>query len=445
MIIKDRGNLRAVLGAILVSPALATTAHTQDVAMFRGDLAHTGVYASPGISRLPAIKWRFHTDGRVIASPTVSGNTAYIGSTDGHLYAINIADGKERWRFATHARITSSAAVSDGVVYVESYDGNLYAVTAATGKLQWQFATQGARRFAGTHLHGFSPVVERMPDPFDVFLSSPAIWQHTVYFGSGDGNVYALDATSGRVEWKYQTGDVVHASPAIANGTVYIGSWDSYFYALDAKTGALQWRYQAGDDPNIHNQVGFQSSAAVVDGVVYVGCRDAQLYAFDAKTGQKKWSFDNKGSWVVGSPAVRDGKVYFATSDSHRIWAIDTAGGKPVFEIPMRWFSFSSPALAGKWLYVGNWDGTVTAVDLTTATSAWVFATEASRTQAAAHTGKDGRINFFTDPHLEPFYDTLMALVEQQYSLGAIISSPTVVDGVLYIGSADGNVYALAD
>ena len=431
---------------MLTSRLLALVlALVQDAAMFRGDPAHAGVYSSASIAQLPAVKWRFHTDGRVIASPAVSGHTAYVGSTDGRLYAINLADGTERWRFVTHARITSSAAVSDGVVYVESYDGNLYAVDATTGKRKWQFATGGERRFAGTHLHGFDPVAERMPDPFDVFLSSPTVWQRTVYFGSGDGNVYALSADSGKLRWKFHTDDVVHASPAVANSTVYIGSWDSYFYALNAQTGAVEWRYMAGKDPDIHNQVGFQSSAAVVDGTVYVGCRDAQLYAFDAKTGQKKWSFDNKGSWVVGSPAVRDGKVYFATSDSHRIWALDAATGKSVFEIPTRWYSFSSPALAGQWLYVGNWDGTVTAVDLTTGKPGWVFATDASKANAAAHTGTDGIISFFTDPHAELFYDTLMGIFEQQYSLGAIISSPVLAGGVLYVGSADGNLYALAN
>jgi eukaryotic-like serine/threonine-protein kinase len=102
--------------------------------------------------------------------------------------------------------------------------------------------------------------------------------------GSGDGNVYALNASSGQ--------------PAIADGTVYIGSWDTYFYALDVNTGTLRWRFKTGDDPDIHNQVGRQSSAAVVDGVVYFGCRDSKLYAVDAHTGVQKWAFDNKGAWV---------------------------------------------------------------------------------------------------------------------------------------------------
>jgi outer membrane protein assembly factor BamB len=76
-----------------------------------------------------------------------------------------------------------------------------------------------------------------MADPFDVFLSSPAVAAGVVYFGSGDNHVYALDAQSGELKWKFKTGDVVHASPAVSGGVVYIGSWDRNLYALDAKTG----------------------------------------------------------------------------------------------------------------------------------------------------------------------------------------------------------------
>ena len=100
-----------------------------------------------------------------------------------------------------------------------------------------------------------------------------------VYFGSGDGNVYAVDAKSGVLQWKFATGDVVHASPAVVNGMVYIGSWDGRLYAIDAASGQQKWAFEGGKDPAIHNQVGFQSSAAVVDGTVYVGSRDAHVYA----------------------------------------------------------------------------------------------------------------------------------------------------------------------
>lgn len=124
---------------------------------------------------------------------------------------------------------------------------------------------------------GIQPKYQTIPDPYDIYLSSPVVGDGGVYFGSGDGNVYGLDARTGELRWKFKTGDVVHASPALAGGTVFVGSWDSYFYAIDARSGREKWRFHGGEDELIHNQVGFQSSPAVVDGVVYTGCRDAQL------------------------------------------------------------------------------------------------------------------------------------------------------------------------
>ena len=77
--------------------------------------------------------------------------------------------------------------------------------------------------------------------------SSPAIGSDgTIYFGSDDGYLYALDR-SGALEWRYETGLPVRSSPAIgADGTIYFGSDDGYLYALD-RNGALNWRYEIQD------------------------------------------------------------------------------------------------------------------------------------------------------------------------------------------------------
>lgn len=411
--------------------------------MFRGNPQHTGVYQAAGVPKFSKVKWKFHTNGSVFSSPAVAGGVVYVGSSDGILYAVGIESGTLKWKFPTGSRVASSPAVDGGVVFFASYDGNFYAVDTATGKKQWSFKTAGERRFAGKHLHGSVPMAETMPDPFDFYLSSPTVWNGVVYFGSGDGNVYALDEASGTLKWKFQTGDVVHASPAIADGALFIGSWDSYFYALDAATGNEKWRFKTGEDPNIHNQVGIQSSAAVNDGVVYFGCRDSNLYALDAASGQKKWAFNNKGSWVIGSPAVKDGKVYFATSDTSTLYAVDANSGSAVMSLKYnRWPLFSSPAIAGNMLYMGSHEGKLMAIDLAAQKTAWTFQTDGSIQNGAAYTKQDGTPKYeaaFTDD----FYETMVIGVNKMMTVGAVLSSPVVVDNVIYVGSADGNLYAL--
>ena len=433
--------LQSVLGFALIAAAIP--AICENVPTFRGNPEHSGIYEAAGVPALNGVKWTFKAAGRLIASPTVDGSTVYIGSTAGVFYAVDRETGSAKWEFAAKARVASTAAVANGIVYFGAYDGNFYAVDAASGTLKWKFATEGEHRYAATHLHGSQPVKEVMPDVFDCYLSSPVVWNGVVYFGSGDGNVYALDAASGALKWKFKTGDVVHASPAIADGKVYIGSWDSNFYALDAATGKEAWRFKTGEDPDIHNQVGIQSSAAVVDGVVYFGCRDSHLYALDAKTGEKKWAYGTKGSWVIASPAVRDGKVYFATSDSGMVYALDAKNGDVIFSLNLqRWPSFSSPAVAGEVLYEGSSSGRLNAVDLANRKLAWSFETEAAKKNGPAYTKPDGSPNYEAAFDGD-FYDDMIVGHYRMMSVGPILSSPVVVDKAVYFGGTDGILYAL--
>jgi eukaryotic-like serine/threonine-protein kinase len=426
--------------AMLLSGA---SAHAADADMFRGNPQHTGVYDAAGVPKFSRLKWKFHTGGAVHSSPAVVGDTVYFGSSDHNFYAVNSESGTQKWKFDTGSRITSSPVVAGGLVYFGSFDGNFYAVDSASGQLRWKFQMAGERRYAGARLHGAEPRAEVMPDPFDFYLSSPVVWNGAVYFGSGDGNVYALDANSGQQKWRFHTGDVVHASPAIADGILYIGSWDSYFYALDATTGRHKWHFQTGVDPIIHNQVGIQSSAAVADGTVYFGCRDSNVYALDAATGEKKWVFNNKGSWVIASPAVKDGRVYFATSDSGMLYALDAKTGAVVSSLDFKhWPMFSSPAIAGGTLYIGSHTGKLIAIDLARLQPVWEFETDASRQNKPKYTKPDGTPNYeaaFSDF----FYDDMVLGVDKMLSVGAILSSPAIVGRVIYVGATDGNLYAL--
>jgi outer membrane protein assembly factor BamB len=423
--------------ATLVPPATATA----QSAMFRGGPEHLGVYQSPAPT-LSAPAWKFKTGGRVLSSPLVVGEAVYVGSTDGSLYAINRADGTQRWKFDTRGPISSSPAYHDGLVFITSVDGSLYAVDAATGTVRWSFATKGERRFTAPGIHGAIPRTERMPDPFDVFLSSPTIAGGLVYFGSGDHHVYALDASNGALRWSFPTGDVVHASPAVSAGLVYIGSWDRHLYALDAGTGRERWRYTTGNDTTIYNQIGIASSAAVADGVVFVGGRDGHFHAVDARTGALKWKHDNRMGWTIASPAVRGGGVYFPTSDGRRFKALDAATGAVRIDLQNKAVSFSSPAIAGDVAFYGTSDGFLNAVNLRDGTLLGRFQTDGSKENGARLLDENGLIRtslLYPDRTL----DGMMIGMRTMMTLGSVLSSPVVADGIVYFGSTDGHLYAV--
>jgi eukaryotic-like serine/threonine-protein kinase len=422
--------------------ALAATELCTAQSMFRGDAGHSGIYPSAGPREFHRVVWEFPTGDRVVSSPVWQDKVVYFGSDDGNVYAVNAADGRQLWKRVTGGPVPSSPAVAGGVVFAGSYDGKFYALDARSGATKWKFSTAGERRFEAKGIHGFQPRNQTFPDPFDVFLSSPVVVQGSVYFGSGDGNLYALDAASGALRWKFPTGDVVHASPAFADGVVYVGSWDSNLYAVDAATGKEKWRFHSGEDAFIHNQVGFQSSPAIADGVVYTGCRDSNLYAIDAQTGKEKWRFSTGASWVISSPAITQGKVFFSTSDSSLYHVLDAVTGKPVLQQQGKSFVFSSPAIARDVVFTGVSNGTLEARDIVSGELLWDFQTQASKRNNGWVLTVDRKFN---NPMLYHSNWREAPIVAQtwQFSVGSILSSPLIVDGVVYVGSTDGKVYAI--
>ncbi len=433
--------------AIAAGLALLTiAAAASGQSMFRGDPAHSGIVNSHGPAAFKGVKWTFKTGGAVVSSPVLAGGVVYFGSDDGSLYAVDQASGAPKWKFSTSAKdvpggaIRATPAVVDGAVYFGSYDGYFYAVDAATGALKWKYAMPGERKFTAPGLHGYLPRQQPIPDFWDLYQSSPVVGGGLVYFGCGDGAVYALETATGALKWRVQTGDVVHASPALADGVLYVGSWDTFLYAFDAGTGAVKWKFKTGEDRTNFNQTGIASSPCVVDGTVYFGCRDFHLYAVDAKTGQEKWRYKN--TWVIASPVVRDGRVYATTSIPSVFFVLDAATGKELLKTDVKAPAFSSLALAGNLAYFGNFGGSLYAVDVTDGKVVWVFQTPAAKANANGYLKEDGSLEFgklFTAQYFEDMYAAGVKL----FSLGAIVSSPAVADGVVIFGSADGSVYAL--
>ena len=112
------------------------------------------------------------------------------------------------------------------------------------------------------------------------------------------------------LDWKYTTSDVIFASPAVANGVVYIPGdrSDRHLYALNASTGALLWKY-------LDESGGVSTSPAVANGVVYVASYD-NLYALNAATGEFLWRYTTGGG-VSSAPTVVNGVVYVGFDNSH--------------------------------------------------------------------------------------------------------------------------------
>jgi len=249
--------------------------------------------------------------------------------------------------------------------------------------------------------------------------SSPAVVGGLVFVGSGDSKVYALDATTGAHVWNYTTGSVVSSSPAVAGGVVYVGSWDGKVYALNATTGTQVWNCTAGDAVE-------WSSPAVAGGVVYVGSHDGNIYALNATTGTKVWNYTTGGPVEWSSPAVAGGIVYVGSSDS-KVYALNATTGAFIWSYTTDgyiWWGWSSPAVVGGVVYVGSGDGKVYAFGVS---DGWwpMFHHDLTHTGYSASTAPSSVLTWY-------------------YTTGsAVLSSPAVVDGLVFVGSRDNKIYAL--
>jgi outer membrane protein assembly factor BamB len=431
----------AVAVTSLAVCALIGAAPDSSATMFRGGPRHLGYYDSSP-PNLTTVLWRFRAKARILSSPAISDGSVFFGSDDGRIYRIRATDGVQMWSYQTGGPVRSSPAVANGLVIVGSSDGFVYALNETTGTLRWRFKTQGERRFTAPGIHGIQPSTEMMPDPYDLLTSSPVVENGTVYIGSGDHHIYAIDAAAGTLRWKFETGDVVHASPAIARGTVYVGSWDRYLYAIDARSGNLRWRFLTGDDRAIYNQIGVVGSAAVEKGRVYFGCRDSHFYALDAADGKLLWKHDQHGSWVIASPALANGLVFYTTSDQRKFFALDSLTGQERFTVSQGAFSFSSPSVAQDTVYFGAFDGRLYAVDTLSGKIVGTFSTDASQKSLPPHLDSAGALRI-ADFNEDDTLDGTMVALRRIMSLGSIVGSPVIANGVLFVGSTDGTMYAI--
>ena len=279
-------------------------------------------------------KWRFATAGSIFSSPAVVDDVVYFGSAGGGFYAVDAASGSETWRFDAEGSIASSPVVAHDAVYFTDRDGYLYALNAATGQELWRFRVS-ERTFTA---EGW--------DSWDAGTwSSPAVADGTVYTGSSDGHVYAVDAATGAEKWRFKTRGDVWTAPAVANGVVYFGSYDTHLYAVDAATGAEKWRYKTS--------YRIRSSPAVIGRVVVFGSKDGNLVAVDAERGEERWRYRPEFDWATiwtSSPIIVRNKnlayvgvnYWSGSSGGGQVLAVDLDSGQQVWQTRLPGDGFDS-------------------------------------------------------------------------------------------------------
>lgn len=324
------------------------------------------------------------------------------------------SNGVERWAFETGGAINSSSPAlgADGTVYVGSTDGKLYAIDKKGAK-KWEFMAEAA------------------------VYSSPAISADgTVYFGSGI-HLYAI-APDGKQKWTFEAGGAIYSTAVIgADGTVYVECEDGKLFAIKPD-GMKRWEFVTG---------GGMSGKPAIDsnGTIYVGSRDKKLYAINPN-GTKKWEFTTIDE-VKSSPAIgTDGTVYIA-SGAKKLYALKPDGTmKWEFPLDNKLYGgnlYSSPTIgADGTIYVGSGGSGMYAIK-PDGTKKWKFDTGGIMITTPA-IGADGTV------YIGSADNKLYAIKSDGTkkwefgTKGQIISASAIgPDGAVYIGSGDRKLYAI--
>ncbi len=286
--------------------------------------------------------------------------------------------------------------------------------------------------------------------------SSPAVTNDAVYFGSGDGYLYAVDIQSGQEKWRYKTEGAVHSSPAVANGVVYFSSRDGCLYAVEAQSGKLLLEFQTGEP--LPYQWGFDyyvSSPLVVNGVVYFGGEDGHLYALDIRRGKPKWKFDVK-SRVRSSPAIADNMIYFGDMSGY-FYAIDRDTGAQKWRFATEGVKFnpaefgfdrcaivSSAAISGDLVTFGGRDGFLYALHRQTGQEKWRRDYEISWVISSPAILHETLFTGTSDGRFAHAVDLNTGKEKWRFSATETVwSSPAIADSLIYFGDGGGNVFAL--
>ena len=204
--------------------------------------------------------------------------------------------------------------------------------------------------------------------------SSPVIVGDTIYLGSDDHFVYALDTGTGRLNWKVETGNDVCSTVCYANDMAYVGSDDHHMYALDSKSGLILWKFPT--------EGRVRSSPWVKGNSVFFGSEDRNIYAVDV-SGKLVWKYET-GDKVLSSPIVSTHYLYIGSTD-HHIYALDITNGVLIWKFSTGGDILSSPTIGGETIYIGSDDSSLYALDAAGGGLRWKFKTDDKITATPAY------------------------------------------------------------
>ncbi|WP_049924347.1 outer membrane protein assembly factor BamB family protein [Halopiger djelfimassiliensis] len=348
-------------------------------------------------------------------SPVFDRDSVYVGTDRGNCYALERETGRRRWVVETTAATDATPIVSGDRLYLGTDEGTVYALDTATGEQRWHVEL-----------------------PAEFTAAGLAFSNDCLYVGHADGLI-ALETETGTELWSHETESAVVDRPAIADGREQVRGRDP----IDTQQEPTHLGSTRLEDRDADHR--WRSER------VFVGTDYGSVRALEAETGEEAWSAPTDGT-VAAGPTVAEGRVYVADDDGTML-ALDGGTGQTWFTYEIRGGFTTSPTVlaAAETTFVGATDGYCHVTDTTVGKRklrGWLFSRKGIELDGPVRSCPvvvgnvlcvgDASGSLYGIDADEPdllWYASLEA---------AVVSTPAVAPGRLYVGSEDGTLHCLA-
>lgn len=398
---------------------------------------------SPDNASKLKLVWKQKLGNVLAAQPIVKGGLIYLGSWDGFMYALNIADGSVKWKAnlgqttskrcsPQMAGVTSAPVVTDKTLYVGGGDQYLYALDPQTGSTLWKFQTGDNSETGGAYN-----------------WASPLLYGGRIYYGIAafcdrpfpHAQVFGINAETGKAEMQSsfvpqnQKGGGLWTSPMVdqATGNIYVTTASGDFYI-----------------PNSYSIARLDKNTLKVMDAWQIPISEQ---VFDGDWGTTPTLFqDRDGKTMVGA-AAKNGYYYAFRADNLAagpVWSTQVADGGSCpqcgeGDVSSSVYAYNTIYAAAGYLSLGTaqkFAGTVHALDPTTGAVKWIHPTSGSVLPALA--AANGLVVAAGDDTVEVLNAATGDLLWEYATGGTIYAPTTIAGGVLYVASNDGYLYAFS-
>jgi outer membrane protein assembly factor BamB len=239
-----------------------------------------------------------------------SGGRLYFSTRKGLVYCIDGAKKDISWKYSARAGIPTPPCLGEGRIYFADQENGLYCL-AETGQLVWE--KKLAEKISGDLGQGMGKV----------FLSTQ------------DGNLLALDASTGIEAWRFESGSAVESGPVFWNGQIIFGTGDGrlLFLTPDGRRLAA-----------FKTKAGIRGPLFIDSNRLFYSLEDDTFNSLNLKSRKRRWTI-RTGGFVTAPSAADDRRIYFLNSNS-ALFCLDKRGGEILWWRPVPSPSYFRPEIA---------------------------------------------------------------------------------------------------